>query len=209
MNIVQIIIFAVPSVLCAFIFHEMAHARMAYMLGDPTAKYEGRLSLNPLNHIDPLGALVLFASLVMSQGTACFGWAKPVPFDPRYLRNPERDSMLIALAGPGSNILMAALVGLLFRFGILLPEGILANFLLLFIIINIGFGIFNLIPLPPLDGWKVLQGLVPRDLAYKLMDIEYRYPPLVLIMFIFILVWFISPALGFINGNLFRLFTGG
>jgi Zn-dependent protease len=209
MNIAEIIIFALPSIMCAFIFHEMAHAWMAYSLGDPTAKYEGRLTLNPLNHIDPVGALVLIISLVTSGGRVCFGWAKPVPFDPRYLRNPHRDSLLIALAGPGSNIIMAAVIGLLFfKFQLLPLNGFLANFLLLFVVVNIGFGIFNLIPIPPLDGWKVLQGLLPKEIAYKLMEFEYRFNPMMLIMFIFVIVWFISPVLGFINGHLLRWFTG-
>jgi len=208
MSLIEIILFALPSIMCAFIFHEMAHAWMAYSLGDPTAKYEGRLTLNPLNHIDPMGALVLVISLITSGGRVCFGWAKPVPFDPRYLRNPHRDSLLIALAGPGSNILLAAAVGMLFKFQLMPVSGFLANFLLLFVVVNIGFGVFNLIPIPPLDGWKVLQGLLPRDIAYKLMEIEYRYNTMMLIMFLFIIVWLISPVLTFINSNLFAWFTG-
>jgi Zn-dependent protease len=209
MSIAQIIIFAVPAILCTFVLHEMAHARMSYMLGDPTAKYEGRLSFNPLNHLDPMGALILFGSLILSGGRTCFGWAKPVPFDPRYLRNPQRDSMLIALAGPGTNMLCAFLAGLLFKLNILMPQGILANFILMFVIVNIGFGVFNLIPIPPLDGWKVLQGLVPKNAYYKLLEIEYRFNPMMLIMFIFMLVFLISPVLGAINSFLFKLFVGG
>lgn len=175
-NFFYVIIFAIPAILVAFVLHEMGHAWMAYYLGDPTAKYEGRLSFNPKVHIDPLGAVVLLVSMITSGGHFAVGWAKPVPYNPGYLKDPIRGGMMIALAGPLTNFILAALTGLLFKFGILSQSGFLGQFLFILVLTNVGLGVFNLLPIPPLDGWKVWQGILPRDIAYRMMDIEYRNP---------------------------------
>jgi Zn-dependent protease len=151
-------------------FHEAAHAWTANRLGDPTARLLGRLTLNPAAHIDPIGT-ILFPLIAMISNVPLIGWAKPVPVDMRHLRSPRRDFAIIALAGPVSNLILAiaaAAVGsALFgndpdamRSGGLLPTG-----LLYFVIINVLLAVFNMIPIPPLDGGNVLIGILPMRLA--------------------------------------------
>jgi Zn-dependent protease len=151
-------------------FHEAAHAWTANRLGDPTARLLGRLTLNPVAHIDPIGT-ILFPLIAMISNVPLIGWAKPVPVDMRHLRSPRRDFAIIALAGPVSNLILAiaaAAVGsALFgndpdamRSGGLLPTG-----LLYFVIINVLLAVFNMIPIPPLDGGNVLIGILPMRLA--------------------------------------------
>ena len=157
----------------AIVFHEVAHGWVARALGDPTASQLGRLSLNPIKHVDPVGTILLPGALKL-MGLPVFGWAKPVPVDFRRLRNPRRDMMLVAAAGPGMNLLMALLaavaLGLLLRpyVGVQMPEGapgfIAAN-LSNFILINIFLALFNLLPIPPFDGSHIVEGLLPANAA--------------------------------------------
>lgn len=162
------LLLSVPAVLWAITFHEFCHGYMAYVLGDPTAKRMGRLSLNPLHHLDPVGALMLLFFR--------FGWAKPVPVDPRYFKNPRRDMVLVSAAGVMGNFLTAFVFGMLARF---FPQTFLAipalrQFIFLMIVINIGLAVFNLIPIPPLDGSKLLYPLLPPFLLEKYFWLE-RY----------------------------------
>ncbi len=156
--------------------HEFAHAFVADKLGDPTPRSQGRVTLNPLAHLDPLGT----AALLLTR----FGWGKPVQFDPSNLENPVRDSALIAIAGPVTNISIAILVALLLRFSPFLP--------LLFVvagtqivIINIVLAIFNLVPVHPLDGSKIILAVLPRHLAYEYEIFMHRYGMFILIALIF------------------------
>lgn len=149
-------------------FHEYAHAQAATWLGDDTAKREGRLTLNPLAHIDPIGtvAIPLFM-LLANPGFAIFGWAKPVPFDPRNLEYPRRDDFLITIAGPLSNLLLALIGCLLLH---LVPEvGRMADLLRGFIGLNILLAVFNLTPIPPLDGYRMIAALfrLPESVIYR------------------------------------------
>jgi Zn-dependent protease len=144
------------AILLAIIIHEMCHGFAAYALGDPTAKEMGRLSLNPLRHIDPIGALMMLI--------AGFGWAKPVQVDARNFHNPKRDMALTALAGPVSNFIFAFLAVGCFHFA---KTQLFFNFLLYCTILNIGLGMFNLIPIPPLDGSKVLGAFLPNRLYFR------------------------------------------
>ena len=166
----------IPALLLALILHEISHGYVALWCGDGTAKMMGRLSLNPSHHLDPIGTLCL---------VLCgFGWAKPVMINPHNFKQPRRDDILVSLAGPGANLLMAflALVALvlLSRVGVHITEGIYWVFMLI-VEYNIGFAIFNLLPLPPLDGSHVLKQLLPRDLAYQFASLE-RYSFLILIL---------------------------
>lgn len=147
-------------------FHEAAHAWAANRLGDPTARQLGRLTLNPLAHIDWIGT-VLFPLIAMSSGIPLIGWAKPVPVDARNFREPRRDFALVAIAGPISNLILAIGAALLFEVYISRgPEpGVLARPLLTAVIMNVMLAVFNLIPVPPLDGGNVLMGLVPYSVA--------------------------------------------
>lgn len=163
--------------------HEYSHARVAEELGDPTARLAGRLTLNPLAHVDPLGLV-----MIMLVG---FGWGKPVPFDPYNLKNPKKDSALISLAGPVSNFIMAILGALLYRFFVFFDAGTISTLGLVilpfFIRINLVLGIFNLMPFAPLDGFKVVGGMLPDDQAKEWYSLE-RYGLLFLLAFILPLV---------------------
>jgi len=169
-NIVfQVATWLIPLVI-AIVLHEISHGWVANAFGDPTARRKRRLSLNPIRHIDPVGTIVLPLILAVS-GAPVFGWAKPVPVVARRLRNPRFHMILVALAGPGMNLLLA-LVGALAWAGLRWlqpPEGLGWDFLLLnvanFMIINVSLAIFNMLPIPPFDGGHVVEGLLPRPLA--------------------------------------------
>lgn len=156
--------------------HEAAHAFMADRLGDPTARLNGRLTLNPLAHIDPLGTLMLFFFR--------FGWGKPVPIDPYNLREPRRDTGLVSLAGPASNLILATILSLVLR---LLPlySSLLTIFLVPVIILNVSWAVFNLLPLHPLDGGKILVGFLPKEISLSVENFLQEYSLILLIFIIF------------------------
>lgn len=162
--------------------HEAAHAWMADRLGDPTAKLSGRLSLNPLVHYDPAGTTLLLVTAILTAFgylSFPFGWAKPVQFDPYNLKNPQRDSALISFAGPAANLILAAFLSILFRLNFAI--GILP----IFILLNISLAVFNLIPIHPLDGGKILIGLLPPKDARKVDIFLNRFGFIILIAIIF------------------------
>ncbi|MBN1850702.1 MAG: site-2 protease family protein [Deltaproteobacteria bacterium] len=169
-NIVEWII-RIPVLLFAITIHEYAHGKAALSLGDPTAKNAGRLTLNPISHIDPIGAICFFLFYI--------GWAKPVPVDTRYFKNPRRDIILMALSGPIANFAAAFVTGLFIRHFLIIWEAYLV-FLLYMILMNIGLGLFNLIPIPPLDGSHVLENMLPSSVFRHYEKIR-RYVPLVFI----------------------------
>lgn len=166
----------------AITVHEFAHAFAADRLGDPTARSQGRLTLNPLSHIDLIGTVALPLSLTLLTGGAfSYGWGKPTPFDPYNLQNPRKDSAIIAIAGPISNIILAIIGAILIR---LVPHQF-TIFILPLITTNISLAVFNLFPIGPLDGQKILFGLLPRDLAYEFQSVMSRYGTIILIFMIF------------------------
>jgi len=158
------------GILLALDVHEFSHAWTADRLGDPTAKYMGRISLNPIVHLDPLGALLMFMAAILGRG---IGWGKPVPVNPYNLRYGPRIGMgIVSFAGPLANLVTAALIGLPLRLGLHLP-GALSLLVWQVMFINIGLAIFNLIPLPPLDGYGVLQGIlasIRASWSYRLSE---------------------------------------
>ena len=194
-DIMQIVA-GLPGLVIAMVVHEYAHARVAVALGDFTPRLMGRLTLNPVAHVDPVGLLCLFL--------VHFGWAKPVVINPRNFRNARRDDILVSLAGPAANFITSfialAILMVLLHSGSQMSLG-LRTVLTLIIIYNINFGIFNLIPLPPLDGSHVLKHLLPGDLAYRYADIE-RYSVLILIFLM------MTPVLGGILIPLQRMILG-
>lgn len=176
----------VVILLVGFPIHEFAHAYVAYRLGDDTAARQGRLTLNPLAHLDPVGSLLLLVSFI--------GWAKPVPVNPWRLRfGPRVGHALVSAAGPASNLLMAALVAIPWRLGLLdgMSSGVL-DFFWMFVAVNVALFLFNLIPLAPLDGNSVLQGLVGREMAARLEPLRAYGPMILLGLF---LLGYISPRL--------------
>lgn len=185
----RIAIFAVPFLL-AIVLHEVAHGLTALRLGDPTAKASGRLTLNPIKHIDPLGALVFVMSSLAGIG---IGWAKPVPVNPRHFEDPLRGMMYVSMAGPLTNFLLAICFAALFH-GLIALDGAgmitadslvvvgpLAQMIQAGVMVNLALGFFNLIPVPPLDGSKIVTGLLPREMAFRFMRFE-RYGFIVIVL---------------------------
>ncbi|MGH6947952.1 MAG: site-2 protease family protein [Kiloniellales bacterium] len=187
----------VIPVLIAITFHEAAHGFVAWRLGDNTAYLRGRVTFNPLRHIDPVGTIILPAALLLLRVPFLFGWAKPVPVAFHRLNNPRRDMVLVAAAGPGINFALAVCAALLFNFARWVP-GEAGNWLMQnlhnMIYINILLAIFNMLPLPPLDGGRVAVGLLPKELAYPLARLE-RYGLGIILLAIFVLP-FVGRQLG-------------
>jgi len=171
----EVLVLLIPVLLFALVFHEFSHGWVANKLGDPTAKNQGRLTLNPMAHLDPIGSMmILFVG---------FGWAKPVPVDSRYLANPRMDMMKIAFAGPASNLLLAFLGGILIRMtGYAEP---LTSMLILFTQINISLAVFNMIPIPPLDGSQIFSGIMIRRNPQLVMQLQMYGPQILLGLILF------------------------
>jgi Zn-dependent protease len=208
----KIAVWALPLIF-AITLHEVAHGYVASLFGDQTAKFSGRLTLNPVKHIDWVGT-VLLPLLMMLFANFIFGWAKPVPVDPRNFHRPRSAMALVALAGPFSNLLMALFWGLIFKAGLFAQEGGNAwlGVPLIYmadagIVINVVLAVLNLIPLPPLDGGKVLLALLPPRTAYTVNLIEpYGFIILILLLASGLLFAIMGPAVFFIRAAIFSLF---
>ena len=205
------IIVQLAILVMSVVIHEFSHGAIAYIMGDPTAKYMGRLTLNPLKHLDPIGSFFVpvFLFLISGGNGPIFGWAKPVPYNPHNLRNQKYGSAIVGFAGPGANLLVALFFGLLIRFlgpyEITLP--IMTSFLnvvSIIVLINLLLAIFNLVPIPPLDGSKILFDFLPLSMREIRFFLE-RYGFLLLIFFIFFLFQFVIPIISilyfFITGQ--------
>jgi Zn-dependent protease len=192
----------VLPVIFAVTLHEAAHGFVAYHFGDDTAWQAGRVSANPLKHVDPFGTIILPAMLILLRSPFLFGYAKPVPVNFRRLDRPRRDMVWVALAGPGTNVLLAIVSSLLFYGVGLMPpspaDWLTAN-LVHSIQINAVLCVFNMLPLPPLDGGRVAVGLLPDALAFPLARLE-RYGLLILLLFLFVI-----PYVGEQTGHDFNI----
>jgi len=205
MNQVLDIIFQILILIFSVVIHEVSHGAVAYAMGDSTAKDEGRLTLNPISHLDPFGSIIL-PLITYLGGGFIFGWAKPVPYNPLYLRNQKYGPALVGAAGPLSNVIVATVFGLLIRFSetLSLPPQFL-QISVSIAVLNLILAVFNLIPIPPLDGSKVLFALLPSgETSMRLQAFFEQYGFILLLVFIFFLSGLILPIAGF----LFRLITG-
>ncbi|MDE2234355.1 MAG: site-2 protease family protein [Gammaproteobacteria bacterium] len=211
-NIIQLIIIWGPPVLFAITLHEVAHGWVARRFGDPTAQMLGRLTLNPLKHIDPVGTILVPAMLLvfmlLFHSGILFGWAKPVPISPRNFKNPRRDMAIVAAAGPLSNLGMGIIWALVIRLAAFLYPSFhwiepLIYMGLAGVLINVALMVFNLIPLPPLDGGRVLVGLLPRDAANLVDRIEpYGFYIIILLMIVGAFNIILVPAISWISAIL-------
>ena len=216
----QIAVWVVPLVI-AIVFHEVAHGLVAKRLGDTTAEERGRLTLNPFKHVDPFGTVILPLILAISHAPV-FGWAKPVPVNYARLRHPRRDMVLVALAGPGMNLLLALLGAIILAVTLSVSSNpnsattvLIAGNALNFVLINIFLGVFNLLPVPPFDGGHVVEGLLPPPLAIGFRKIG-RYSLLVFVMLLLVLPAIspkadvigriVAPLVGHIANGLLGLF---
>ena len=195
-------IFSIIVLLFSVVIHEVSHGWAALKLGDDTAEKMGRLTLNPIPHLDIFGSILLPLFLIISRAGIIFGWAKPVPYNPLKLRKPGRDSALLALAGPAANFSLALFFGLLMRIGANSALGLaFLPFLGIIVQINLILAIFNLLPIPPLDGSKILFYFFPSP---KLETFLYQYSFIILLIFIMFGWSLIYPLIAL----LFYLFTG-
>lgn len=197
-------IFQIAILIMSVVVHEVSHGYAANLLGDPTAKYEGRLTLNPLKHLDLMGSFIV-PLVSYFFGGFIFGWAKPVPYNPHNLRSGRWPEAVVALAGPFSNFLIALIFGLFLRFSVqagAFGEGVL-HITALIVFVNLLLMVFNLVPLPPLDGSKLLFALFPERM-YKMRFFFERYG-FILVIFFILYVWqFVSP----LTTVLFKAITG-
>ncbi|HRH55520.1 MAG TPA: site-2 protease family protein [Candidatus Paceibacterota bacterium] len=208
----EITIFTVVVLILSVVIHEVAHGWAANALGDPTARLQGRLSLNPVRHVDPIGSILIPAVLVLTNSSFLFGWAKPVPYNPYNLKNQRWGEAIVGAAGVATNLLLAVVFALIARVAIgagLNEFGALAAIVTL---VNLSLGIFNLLPIPPLDGYTVLRGLLPYKMSLAFRQFEDKINAggifsLILILFLF--SYFLAAPFGALIRALFRVLVGG
>jgi len=206
----ELVIFSIITLIISVVVHEVSHGYVANILGDPTAELAGRLTLNPIKHLDPVGSILIPGFLLLTQSPLLFGWAKPVPYNPYNLRGGKWGPGLVAFAGPGANILIALIFSLLIRTNIFTGNLLFLSSIIVFT--NLILALFNLIPIPPLDGSKVLGSVLPNKIYFSYYrKYEYfleRYGLLVTFLLIFFLFSFILPILSTFVEFLFQILTG-
>lgn len=205
-------IFYILILIFSVIVHEVAHGYAANALGDPTARLSGRLTLNPLPHIDILGSIIIPAFLVFTGAGILFGWAKPVPYNPYNLKNQRWGEALVAFAGPGTNIFIAVFFALLIRFGgSALPAATL-SLAGAIVLVNLFLGLFNLIPIPPFDGYTVFSRMLPYRHSMVVQALEQRVRtagPIGLLIILFLVVTFLATPFTQFVFWIFRMLVGG
>ena len=204
MDNITVHIFQIVVLLFSVVIHEVSHGVMALKLGDDTAKNMGRLTLNPIPHLDPIGSVLLPLILIATGSPFIIGWAKPVPYNPMKLyKDFKYGPLKVALMGPGSNLVLALIVGLVIRLGGGFLSPVAMALLVQIVFINVLLAVFNLIPIPPLDGSKILTVLLPPELSRGLQSIEAGG-----IMLVFILLMFFGEAIFYVTTLLSALIIG-
>ncbi len=202
------LVFQLTVLIFSVMIHEISHGYVAEYLGDPTARNAGRLTLNPLKHLDPMGSFILPVSMwFLTNGAFVFGWAKPVPYDPRNLKDPLSGGAKVAAAGPIVNLVLAVVFGIILRISYFISAAppFLGAFFSVIIYVNILLAIFNLVPIPPLDGSKVLFAVLPRNEgSFRLAMTLERYGMVFVLLFVFFGFSLILPVINF----LFMLIAG-
>lgn len=188
-------------------WHEFSHGWMANMLGDDTAEREGRLTMNPISHIDVFGSIVLPAVLYLTRAPFLFAWAKPVPYNPYNLRSPRWGGALVAAAGPLANFLIAIFAAIILRLGVFATNPRLVEFFSFLAITNIALAVFNLIPVPPLDGSKLLSAVLP-EFGRRVFDYLERFGPIVIFVLLLFVFNLISPFLSRVIFGIFNFLVG-
>ncbi len=201
------IVFQIAILIMSVVIHEVSHGYMAEYLGDSTARYAGRLTLNPFKHLDAFGSVILPLLLAFA-GLPVFGWAKPVPYNPYNLRNQKTGEGLVALAGPLSNISIALFFAVIIRF--ILASGTVGSAFLsiasLIVLINLVLALFNLVPIPPLDGSKILFSILPYRFAQYRVSLE-KYSIFIFLFFIFFLWQYLTPAVFYLFSHLTGIYS--
>ena len=201
-------LFQIAILVMSVVIHEVSHGYAAKLLGDKTAEYQGRLTLNPISHIDLLGSIIVPVVLYLTHAGFMVGWAKPVPVNPYNLRHGKWGEVIVSVAGPLSNVFVALFFGLILRF--VMPSGFLsgatASFVATIVFINLALALFNLMPVPPLDGSKILAGILPSRARETFLRIEQNPTLTMVLAFIFIFyIWnYLTPLIPF----MFSLITG-
>ncbi len=201
------LLLGVVVIIVSIILHEVAHGYMADLLGDPTARYAGRLTLNPIPHIDPLGSVLIPGFLALTGSSFLIGWAKPVPYNPYNLKNQRWGEALVAFAGPATNIVIALVLGLTLRFFGNALDPLVINILVTAVFSNLSLAILNLIPIPPLDGSKILKSLLPPSLAIAYASLERMTYALGSVGLIIVLLIFINVLSAPVSKFVYFLFS--
>jgi Zn-dependent protease len=204
-------IFTIVVLILSVIMHEVAHGYAAYVLGDPTAKIAKRLTLNPFHHIDPVGSVIVPGLLVLTHSQFLFGWAKPVPYNPYNLKNQRFGEAIVAFAGVGTNLTLALLFALVARFTYANGLTTFGDLAALVVLANLSLGLFNLIPIPPLDGYTFLRGLLPPRNALAFREFEDRLRQggiITLVVVLLVFSYFFSAPFGMFISWLFNLLIG-
>lgn len=211
----ETIIFTVIVLIISVIVHEVAHGWAANALGDPTARLQGRLSLNPIRHVDPIGSLFIPAILVLTNSSFLFGWAKPVPYNPYNLKKVGSgaawNEAIVGIAGVAVNLVLAVIFALLARIAFANDLEAFAGLASLVVLVNLSLGIFNLLPIPPLDGFTVLRSILPHKAAFALRSIEMKIQSagiLGLVAILFLFSFFLAAPFSLLIRSLFRLLVG-
>ncbi|HAM95401.1 MAG: hypothetical protein UX53_C0013G0007 [Candidatus Azambacteria bacterium GW2011_GWB2_46_37] len=204
---IEFYVFYIAVLIFSVVIHEVSHGTIANRLGDPTAKFAGRLTLNPIKHLDLWGSIILPVFLILVRSPILFGWAKPVPYNPYNLKNQKWGPAMVAAAGPASNLLLAVFFGLIIRLAGAFDQsgffGLLAGYFQIIVFLNLTLAIFNLLPIPPLDGSKVLFAALPYSYEHIRVFLE-QYGLVILLFVLFFGGNFIFPVIRF----LFQIITG-